>query len=82
MIPFKLKDSVIYTDTDSIFTTQKISKSLIGKGLGLMKDEMDGILIKEALFLGIKKYGYYYYDNEGSRVEKSTIAGVKINSVT
>jgi hypothetical protein len=63
MIPFKLNPSVVYTDTDSIFTTDKLGDNLIGKNLGLMKDELDGLLIKEAIFLGIKKYGYYYYVN-------------------
>jgi hypothetical protein len=45
-----------------------------------MKDEMSGTLIQEGYFLGIKQYGYW--DKEGNRVEKSTWAGVKKNSIT
>lgn len=48
MIPFKIKDSTVYTDTDSIFTTEKLSDSFIGKELGMMKDELGGLVIKEA----------------------------------
>lgn len=58
MIPFKLDPGICYTDTDSIFTTTKLDSSKIGPGLGLMKDELNGNIIKEAYFLGIKKYGY------------------------
>jgi hypothetical protein len=58
MIPYKLDPGVIYTDTDSIFTTHKIDDKLLGKEIGLMKDEMSGTLIQEGYFLGIKQYGY------------------------
>ena len=46
-----------------------------------MKDELNGSVIKEAYFLGIKKYGYWYLDNDGQRIEQSVIAGVPRNSV-
>ena len=82
MIPFKIKDSTVYTDTDSIFTTEKLSDSFIGKELGKMKDELGGLVIKEAYFLGIKQYGFWYYDKEGNRIEKSVWAGVKRNSLS
>jgi DNA polymerase type B, organellar and viral len=54
MIPFKIDPRTLYTDTDSIFTLGPIDFNLIGDQLGLMKDEMKGIIIKEALFLGPK----------------------------
>ena len=64
MLKYKLSDSVYYTDTDSIFTSEKLDSSLIGPELGMVKDEItvnDGSIplmngyIKEAYFLGIKK---------------------------
>ena len=48
MIPFKVDPNTKYTDTDSIFTTKKLPDSLIGKDLGLMKDELSGCKISEA----------------------------------
>ena len=47
-----------------------------------MKDELGGLVIKEAYFLGIKQYGFWYYDKEGNRIEKSVWAGVKRNSLS
>ena len=70
MIPFKVDPCTKYTDTDSIFTSKKLDNSLIGKELGLMKDELDGNIIKEAYFLGIKQYGFWYNTNK-EKVEKS-----------
>lgn len=81
MMKYKKDSNICYTDTDSIFTTVKLSEDLVGPELGEMKDEMKGLLIKEAYFLDIKKYGYWYLDLDGNRVEKSTIAGVKKNSI-
>lgn len=75
MIPFKLDPNTLYTDTDSIFTLEPIDPSLIGDELGQMKDEMKGIVIKEAVFVGPKKYGYWYIDEAGNRIEKSVFAG-------
>jgi hypothetical protein len=49
---------IYYSDTDSLFTDKPIPSHLIGKDLGLLKDEMNGLIIKEAYFLGIKQYGY------------------------
>jgi DNA polymerase type B, organellar and viral len=67
MIPFKLSGVLFYTDTDSIITATILDDSLLGKEIGLMKDELNGLPIKEAYFLGIKKYGYFYIDREGNR---------------
>jgi hypothetical protein len=82
MIPFKIDPNTLYTDTDSIFTTKPIDPSLIGDNLGQMKDEMNGVIIEEALFLGPKKYGYWYIDKDGNKVDKSVFAGVPRDSLT
>ena len=58
MIFYKLLPATVYTDTDSIFTTDVLSEHLIGSDLGLMKDELNGGVFEEGLFLGLKKYGY------------------------
>lgn len=81
MIPYKLNSGTVYTDTDSIFTSELLPSNLIGKDLGLMKDELDGITIQEGYFLGIKQYGYKYID-KGNTIERSTFAGVERNSLT
>jgi hypothetical protein len=47
-----------------------------------MKDEMSGTLIQEGYFLGIKRYGYWYFDKDNKRIEKSVWAGVKKNSIS
>ena len=81
MIPFKLLPGTVYTDTDSIFTTDKLPDHLLGKELGLMKDELNGTLINEGYFLGIKKYGYQYAENN-VLIDKSVFAGVTRDSLT
>lgn len=55
MISFKIGGTCRYSDTDSVFTSQKLEDKFIGFELGLMKDELNGLSIKEAYFLGIKK---------------------------
>lgn len=82
MIPFKLNNDVYYSDTDSVFVGNKLDDKLIGKEIGLMKDELNGLLIDKAYFLGIKQYGYSYHDAEGQVNEKSVFAGVKRDSLT
>ena len=47
-----------------------------------MKDELEGDIIKEGYFLGIKRYGFYYKDKSGNKIEKSVFAGIKRNSLT
>ena len=70
-----------YSDTDSVFTQDKLGLIKLGKDLGLFKDELDGIVIKHATFLGIKQYGYQYF-KYGKVNDKSVFAGVKRNSLT
>lgn len=84
MMKFKLDDGCVYTDTDSIFTTNKLSDEYLGKEIGLFKDELKGNIIQEAYFLGIKQYGYWFYDNNNNNkiIEKSVFAGIERNSIT
>lgn len=74
--------NLLYTDTDSIMNDKTLPEELIGKDLGLMKDELSGLNIKEAYFLGIKQYGYWYNDDKGNRIENSVFAGIKRDSLT
>lgn len=82
MIPFKIDPNTLYTDTDSAFTSSPINPILLGDQLGQMKDEMKGIIINEALFLGPKKYGYWYLDVNNNKIEKSVFAGVPRDSLS
>lgn len=82
MIPFKISEETCYTDTDSVFTTAKLPDHLIGEDLGLMKDELKGLVIEEAYFFDIKKYGYWYLNKDDKQIYKSTVAGVEKNSLT
>lgn len=81
MIPFKIDPNTLYTDTDSIFTLTKLLDHLIGDGLGQMKDELNGGIIEEGLFLGPKKYGYYI-DRDGHQHNFSVFSGVPRNSLS
>jgi len=82
MMEYKLDPGCVYSDTDSVFTTSLLPENDLGSDLGLFKDEMKGLVIEEGYFLGIKKYGYWYLDENGKRIEKSTFAGVTKNSIT
>jgi hypothetical protein len=82
MIKFKISGCCVYTDTDSVFTSEKLENKFIGSELGLMKDELNGLTIKQGCFLGIKKYGYQYLDKNNTLVTKSTFAGIEKNSLT
>lgn len=35
-----------------------------------MTDELEGLIIQEAYFIDIKKYGYYYLDKLTFKIEK------------
>jgi hypothetical protein len=80
MIPFKANGLAVYTD--SIFTSKKLDLKILGTELGLMKDELNRVIIKEAYFLGIKKYLYIYEDKNGKLITKSVFAGIEIDSLT
>lgn len=84
MMPFKLDPSCAYSDTDSVFTNDILGliEKLLGTELGEFKDELNGLEIKEARFLGIKQYGYWFEKENGQRVEKSVFAGVERNSLS
>jgi len=82
MIPLKIDGFFVYSDTDSVFTTKKLEDKFIGSELGLIKDELNGLTIKEAYYLGIKKSGYQYLDKNNTLVTKSVFAGVSRDSVT
>ena len=47
-----------------------------------MKDELQGNVISEGYFLGIKQYGYWYYDKSRNRKDISVFAGVKRNTLS
>jgi hypothetical protein len=57
MIPFQMDGFCVYSDTESVFTGKKLDSKFIGSDLGFMKDELKGLILKEAYFLGITKYG-------------------------
>jgi hypothetical protein len=82
MMDYKLSDSVIYTDTDSVIMTTEIDSSLIGPELGQMKDELNGGWMSEIYVLGIKQYGYHYINHQGGKNECSVFAGVPRNSIS
>ena len=82
MIPFKIDPKCLYTDTDSVFREGDLDSKFVGKEIGLMKDELTGKTIEEGYFLGIKKYGYWYLDDQKRKVEKSVIAGIKRDSIS
>jgi hypothetical protein len=57
-------------------------KHLLGPEIGMFKDELDGLVIQEAEFIGVKQYGYWYYDKNANKIEKSVCAGVTRDSLT
>jgi hypothetical protein len=81
MIPYKLMEGTAYSDTDCIITTDVLDNSLIGDDLGLFKDELNGSIIEEGYFFGIKQYGFYFKDSNGNKIERSVFAGVERNSI-
>ena len=82
MMQYKLNYDVLYSDTDSIFTSDKLSDDLIGGELGMMKDELEGETISEGYFFGIKQYGYLVIDKSRNSKVTTVFAGVKRNSLT
>jgi hypothetical protein len=82
MMQYKLNYDVLYSDTDSIFTTDKLPEEMIGGELGMMKDELEGETISEGYFFGIKQYGYLVIDKSRNYKVTTVFAGVKRNSLT
>lgn len=83
MMKYKQDPSVVYSDTDSIFTTNlKPFENKLSDKLGDFKDEMNGLIISKAIFLGIKQYAYQYLNSEGNLTTRTVFAGVSRDSLT
>ena len=81
MHPYLLMNGVIYSDTDSIFIDKPLDSKFINKAIGYFKDEMYGIVIKEFICKGPKKYAYWFIDNDNQRIERSVNAGVERDTI-
>ena len=85
MMPYKINYDCYYSDTDSIFISEPLPNELVGVELGQFKNELSkksiNNKIQEAYFLGIKQYGYWFYDNSKNKIEKSVIAGIKRDTI-
>lgn len=66
-----------YTDTDSIFLGSPLPSKYISNEIGMMKDELNGSVINEAIFLGLKQYVYTLED-----VRHSVFAGIPRDYLT
>ena len=74
---------VLYSHTDSIFTTKPLDNKFVGKDLGLMKDELEGNIITEGYLFGIKQYCYFMTETINNKViNNSLFAGVERDSFT
>ena len=82
MHPFLMLKYVLYSDTDSLFCSKPLSAQYIGDNIGQFKDEMNGIIIQEAIFIGPKRYGYWFLDSKRNKLEKSVYAGKERNSLS
>ena len=83
MMEYKILDCVAYTDTDSLFVTDlKPFLHLISDKLGEFKDELNGLIISKAIFLGLKQYGYQYTDLDGNLITKTVFAGIQRDSLS
>jgi len=74
--------TIYYSDTDSLFINKPLPESFINNELGGLKDELEGMIISKAYFLGPKKYGYQIKLSDDSLVDKSVFAGVTRNSLS
>jgi DNA polymerase type B, organellar and viral len=81
MHPYLLIPSVIYSDTDSIFTTIPLNPELISEAIGYFKDEMNGIIIKQFISKGPKRYAYWFIGSNNNKIERSVYAGLERNSI-
>jgi hypothetical protein len=71
MMDLKLNYDVCYSDTDSVFTTHPLPSHLVGSELGQLKDELAGLVIDRAYFIGAKQYAYTFHDSSGIKIDKS-----------
>ncbi|RUS23436.1 hypothetical protein BC937DRAFT_88903, partial [Endogone sp. FLAS-F59071] len=78
--PYKVNpdNPCYYSDTDSVFLAKPLEAKHIGTDLGLMKDELKGNIIQEALFVAPKCYGY----KTSTGKEVVVIAGFKRGDIT
>jgi DNA polymerase type B, organellar and viral len=81
MYPYLMLPYVIYSDTDSVFTSKPLNPKIISKAIGYFKDEMNGIIIKEFISKGPKRYAYWFLDDNNQRIERSVYAGLERNSI-
>lgn len=83
MMKYKLDPAVVYSDTDSIFTTNpKPFSDKLTDELGDFKDEMNGLIISKAIFLGIKQYAYQYLTQDNNVITRTVFSGVLRDSLT
>ena len=71
-----------YSDTDSLFIDKPLPESFINNDLGGLKDELNGMVINKAYFLGPKKYGYKIKLPDGSFIDRSIFAGITRHSLS
>ena len=68
--------------TPKALNLKPLDPSLLTKEIGKFKDELKGKTIQKVIFLGPKRYGYWFYDENNHRIEKSVYAGVERDSLT
>ena len=73
--------TLYYSDTDSLFIDKPLPESFINNELGGLKDELKGMIISKAYFLGSKKYGYQIKLPDGSLSDHSVFAGITRHSL-
>lgn len=80
MMKYKTLPGVVvyYSDTDSIIINMELPAHMVGDGIGLMKDELNGGWIEKAYFFVVKKYAFI--DHEGN--VKTVLSGLPRNSLT
>ena len=73
--------TLYYSDTDSLFIDRPLPNSFLNDELGGFKDELKGMTISKAYFLGSKKYGYQIKLDDGSMSDHSVFAGITRHSL-
>ena len=83
MMKYKLDPEVVYSDTDSIITTNLTPfKDKLTDELGDFKDELKGSIITKAIFLGVKQYAYQYINKNNITITRTVFSGVLRDSLT